>query len=592
MCVRKQLLYGVLLALTVALQVLAGHPQFFAYSIIFINIYWIANELLTPTEQRLKKLSFSALTITTACILGLSIGAVQILPTLEFTQNSTRQAGLTDESINFLSWRIIDISSLIAPFYDFTPEPRSLERLTEIGWPFDERYSYMGIIPLFLALTAIPFAAKDRRVLIFTLSGAFFFLLAFGQQSPLGILLKIPPFNMFRIPAKFTVFFQLAATILAVHTLTILVNKAVVASKQTITREKKYISIILIALCFITVLDTAPKLHRLYPLVEASWWYETLQTVQTYQQEITANGHNTISKWYTERIIGQNYNEQLQKQYLKQDPKLWENQVQLFKNNRELIPASNMLYYDVPLLTNAVNSLGIKVKWVSDIENILFFTPVEGEIPAQYKTLMRLSGAKYVIHDNAIIDTQIENRNITSFKTGQDQIGIYAIKKPLPFIQVPQNIKYVPQNDTFKALVEDFNPDKDMILTREDKDGETDTLLQTDTGKISFLPINKTKMQINTNFPKETYILIRQAYYPGWEAKTATQKLKVLRADHAFQGLKVPPGEQHIVLSYTPHSFWYGAYISITASIVWIILACTALILKKLQVKRAEENII
>jgi hypothetical protein len=583
----KKIRIGLVLALTVVLQVVAGHPQFLAYSLIFITAYWFLSQIILPTNK-LKTLLINSIIIIVACTLGLAMGAVQLLPTLEFTQNSTRQSGLSDENINFLSFRLKDISNLILPFSNFSPNPRSLARLVEVGWPFDERYVYMGIIPLLLALCAIPVVPKDRRALSIASLGLFFFLLSFGGQSPIGIVLKIPPFNLFRIPVKFMVFFQFAVAFLSVYTLNQIANRKNSQSKAEVKGSSNNTVIIVITvLLVITSLDTGLKLYTLYPLVKAEWWYSHPLTLQTYTKEITNNNHTSSIKYYTEKIIGQNYNEQIQKQYLEHDPKLWEErQRELFKNNRELLHANNMLYYDVPLLTNAINSLAIKIKWYSDIENVLFFeraTPdtQDTTVSERYLKLSRLTGARYIIHDTTIKNDQLDLVKATNFTTGQDQIGFYKLKNPLQFIQIPKNIIFVKENDTFTALLKDsFNPATDMVLpSLEEKPVQTQDIH----GDIKFLPINKTKIKILTNLSHEGYIFIRQSYYPGWQVKINNEDntTPVIRANHAFQAIKLPSGPQSVILQYVPKSFFIGRYISIASTIIYCCVLLLSLKKKK-----------
>ncbi|MBV9133250.1 MAG: YfhO family protein [Chloroflexi bacterium] len=50
--------------------------------------------------------------------------------------------------------------------------------------------------------------------------------------------------------------------------------------------------------------------------------------------------------------------------------------------------------------------------------------------------------------------------------------------------------------------------------------------------------------------------------YPGWEASLDDAQLPVLRADHAFIGIVVPPGTGEVRLTYTPRLSWLGALIS------------------------------
>jgi len=576
-----RLLYIPLYATTVALQIFSGHPQFTAYALMFNALYFLITNVLD--RPNFKKFILSSVLISLGLILGIVIGAVQLLPTLEFTQNSTRQSGISEESSNFLSLRISDLSTFIAPFSNFTQEPRSIGRLANIGWPFDERYSYIGILPLFLAIFALPFILKDKRIIIFSFLGLFFLLLSLGNQSPTGILLRIPPLNMFRLPAKFTVFFQFSMAILATYALTIILNKYI-KTKPFEQNNKKIVVITLIII--ITILDTAPKVYTLYPLVKGEDWYQTPQTVLSYRQDLqkTQNPNDFAP------ILGQDYNIQLQKQYLFQDPSLWaDHQTEVFKNNREILPAFNMLYYNVPLLSNAINSAGLKVGYYSEIENELFFaspkvksqTQTQTSYSKPYWSLARLAGAKYIIHDQTLVDDNAELIGKSSFSTGQDQIGLYKVKDPLPFIQIPTNVQIVEDNQTFDAISSDkFNPQTDLILSDKQIDKNTNIQAPQINSDNQATTYTKTAQQIEINLKSESpeYLLIRQTFYPGWQASIDDQNTEILRANHAFQAIYIKnPGAHKIKLQYIPKSFQNGLLISEIGLSIYIALLVTTI---------------
>ncbi len=569
-----RLIYIPAFATTVALQIFSGHPQFTAYALMFNALYFLASIILE--KQTFKKTIISTSIVILGLILGFGIGAIQLLPTLEFTQNSTRQSGISEESANFLSFRIQDLITFVSPFYDFNHEPRTPERLANIGWPFDERYSYIGIIPILLGLMVLPFVLKDKRVLILTFLGIFFLVLSFGNQSPIGILLRIPPLNMFRLPAKFTVFFQFAMAIAATYTLYVLLNKYR-KDKPGENSNKK--TVIIATIIVITVMDTTLKVYRLYPLVKGGEWYQTPSTVKAY---IAQEGVNQTDR--LPPILGQDYNVQLQKQYFYQSPDLWNTkQTEVFKNNREILPAFNMLYYKVPLLTNAINSAGLKVNYYSQIENELFFarekviSETQTSYTETYWKLARLAGAQYMIHDDTLHDENVELIAKSSLTTGQDQINLYKIKDPLAFIQIPQNIQIIPETQTYQAILSDqFNPQTDLIISNAQAMNQTESPSSDDSTYTIKTQIPE-QIQINITTTAPQYILIRQTFYPGWSASIDGKITEVLRANHAFQAVRIPDAGAHqILLTYSPTSFTTGRLVTIVSLVIYTLLITTA----------------
>jgi hypothetical protein len=566
-------------ATTLALQVFSGHPQFMAYALIFNSLYFILTTIFQ--KQAFKKTILNSFVVGISIILGFGLGSVQLLPTLEFTQNSTRQSGITEESANFLSFRIKDLQTLVTPFYDFNHEPRSLARLGSIGWPFDERYSYLGLIPLILGILAYPFVIKNKHALIFSVLAIFFLLLSLGNQSPIGALLRIPPLNMFRLPAKFTVFFQFSMAILATYALIQILSKVTKNNQNKIKTTRAIIAI----LTLLTVIDTAPKIYRLYPLVKGESWFEIPQTVVDYKKQIAAIDTNQKPP-----VLGQDYNVQLQKQYLEQDPRLWNDlQKEVYKNNKNILPAFNMLYYDLPLLTNAINSAGLKVNWYSQIENRLFFSQDKVVYMGKtsysdtYWSLARLAGAHYFIHDETLED---ENANIigkTSFTTGQDQIGLYQINNPLPFIQIPKKVSAVPNGQTYQAIIEPvFDPSSDLVLSTDQIKKIPEISESNFEDQIDFKINNDQSIDIFLQNQKSQFIFIRQSYYPGWTATVNDQPTPIYRANHAFNAIYLKETNfQNIKLRYTPTSFANGLLITTVSFVIYAVLIVASLVIRR-----------
>lgn len=76
--------------------------------------------------------------------------------------------------------------------------------------------------------------------------------------------------------------------------------------------------------------------------------------------------------------------------------------------------------------------------------------------------------------------------------------------------------------------------------------------------------INEQPGQINLTYDtkKETDLIIRNAWYPGWIAYLNGTKHAVEKYDNLFQKVDLPSGQGEIILKYEPESFKYGMVIS------------------------------
>jgi hypothetical protein len=63
-------------------------------------------------------------------------------------------------------------------------------------------------------------------------------------------------------------------------------------------------------------------------------------------------------------------------------------------------------------------------------------------------------------------------------------------------------------------------------------------------------------------------LLVRELFYPGWEARVDGERVPVVAADYLFQGVPVPPGLRTVVLRFNPLSFRVGLGISAASLVV------------------------
>jgi len=198
-----------------ALQFLAGHMQAVLITAVFVFVWQFIHFVANIKQQNRKsitrnhpvKILIDALIVHfgplfAAIILGGVIASVQLIPTLELIQHSSRQGGLSPNEALSFSLHPLLLSRALLPNYD---EPLFIE--------------YVTLLPLTALLLAV-FGAwfGKRRLVIVSLviiAGLGLFL-ALGIFNPLNhILVRMPGFNLFRVPARWLLLYALAVALLA-----------------------------------------------------------------------------------------------------------------------------------------------------------------------------------------------------------------------------------------------------------------------------------------------------------------------------------------------------------------------------------------
>ncbi len=193
---RKQ---AVAIAAIFSLQLLAGHTQTAFISGVAMGV-WV---IFMPRRGGSRTAPTRWIPLVIGGMMALLITAVQLLPTLELTQFSSRQGGLTVNEV-----------------LSFSLPPTTLTRALLPAWNqslFSEYVAFFPLIILAFALTGAwrwkkaPIGVRPAIVLI--LLGLF---LAFGAYNPANWLFAhLPGFNLFRVPARWLVLYTLGVALLA-----------------------------------------------------------------------------------------------------------------------------------------------------------------------------------------------------------------------------------------------------------------------------------------------------------------------------------------------------------------------------------------
>lgn len=148
---------------------------------------------------------------------GFALGALVALPALEFAHNSTRGAGRADQLEWSMSW-----AQLLSVAWPFAEQPRSRY------WGGEDQFFilvlFLGTLTCVLALVGL---GRSRRVWPFAAGALVLTALALGAHfPPAALLLRLPPFHLFRYPVKYFVGAAFCLAVLAAFGLDVLARRA------------------------------------------------------------------------------------------------------------------------------------------------------------------------------------------------------------------------------------------------------------------------------------------------------------------------------------------------------------------------------
>ncbi|WP_010587169.1 hypothetical protein [Schlesneria paludicola] len=268
--------FAIGLSVALGLQLLAGHFHLAFITLLFIATYipyrvWIRSDAvadLPATDDSARRRTFLVAALMLAVVAGGGLAAVQLLPSWELKQRSSRVATSTDydpayghmppvyASQLIAPWQwynllevdeenvVRDLAEFVAPWHWFGPRqspmnPQSLCTLDEAvqgsrfaaltaGTNKVEAHCYCGLIPVVMALIAIVEWLKTKRpgtrvngaesllqrtAGYWIVAGLFGLVYATGVLFPIGRLL--PGFSFFRGPGRYGIMTTLAIALLA-----------------------------------------------------------------------------------------------------------------------------------------------------------------------------------------------------------------------------------------------------------------------------------------------------------------------------------------------------------------------------------------
>lgn len=581
----NKFIYILLNSLLLGLSILGGHPQIVIYSQLIVYPYWLARWWLRgqqfsngqnqeePIEKKQRRSGlFFIIGIIIYTILGLGIGAGQLLPSYEFTTNSTRSGGLNEASASYYSLELKDLYTLIKPFVYYSNE-HSVEGFRANGWPADEKYIYTGIIPIILALSAIILARKNVFAWIFAAVFIFAWLFALGNKTVFVVLLKIPPISFFRIPYRISFLMSLSVAVLSVMGLQAIMRQRVFEKVNTLV--KKGLVIILVLFVFF---DLRMHAKELYPEVDGRTWYQTPQSV-SYLKENLVNQERVTEEAYFNMSFP----------YFVNNPTLWDDR-QVHKNLRNALPIFLNLLYDIPKNTPAANSGGLKVARYDELESVVFFEGFDykenGKIEARdsYLFLNRIMGVRYIL-SNKLFQTYVTSLvKKIDFNDSQAPVYIYEFFDYFPRqFMVPRAENEDPEKIKKHLIDVDFEPLQKIYVEKDPEWGAEGGY----SANSHFIKYEDTEVVIKAQASGDGFLFLSDTYYPGWRAWVDGNETEILRANYAFRAVKVPQGEHEVVFKYQPDSVKWGVAISLGAGFLGILGIGVLLVT---ETKKSKEN--
>ena len=184
------------------------------------------------------------------------------------------------------------------------------------------------------------------------------------------------------------------------------------------------------------------------------------------------------------------------------------------------------------------------------------------------KTLLNLLGVRYLIYSSNDLNNPFELpfSNTYSLKFDDGKYKIFENPEYYKRARLVGNYKVVAEKqDVVSEMLNKTDLKKTVVLT------ENPGISDLGEGEVKIVNYGPNKVEITTSSSKSSILLLSDNYFPGWKVNINNKPGKILQADYTLRAVAVPAGINNVVFRYEPDSFKYGIIISGT-TLIFIIL--------------------
>lgn len=620
----KDHINSIFLGIIIGLQLLAGHPNMtflcvFIYFIYFIYEIVRSTVLIKRSNDDSPPLLFGITSFILSLVVGIGISAIQLIPTLEFINLSSRQE-MSFESASAYPFTLKSLTTFFSPYSFGNPASGSYKLNIYSEGVFWENASYLGLLPfaliLYLILSTlwkkigslrssfkknkkshfdngnflesflkkIPlfFSASYTRFFMFL---AFLsFVLMLGSATPLFKFLwnNVPGFSLFRFPSRFNLFLIMSLSIVSSIVAEKLLKKLQslksnyfqIRSGKILQKQKDKNT------------DPDEEVHISWPLGRKSSAVLLLAFViadlavfaNSYVAYIDADKFTKIPQM-AEKLPSDkdSYRIYSTTQYGESPYQLfgWKNADPILAFNNTIAPNKNLFYNLSSFNDRGWFEGGLSLERRNKIENYLLSGDANQVVLGK---LLGLYNVKYIISFFDIPGIEIYKENEVDLGANfGEKIKIFRNDQVLPHVYFVPEAKYVEsEQDAFNNVVslEHLGPktvilEDKPIIQPEEFNGVLETFKKEN--PVIITTDENTKLQISAEIKNHGFLVLSDIYYPGWKVFVDGKEDKILRANYLVRAVELNPGKHDVIFIYDPLSFKIGAGVSVfTVTIIFL----------------------
>ena len=572
----------------VAMQILAGHPQYVYYTFITATIYLFVNWASLPAKRTKKTLGGAGMGLLIIYFAGGLLSAVQIFTGLQASAESVRSIGLPYTFAAMFSFPPENLLTVFSPWFF-----GDMSRIPYWGrCYFWEMSLFMGLSGVLLATLGTMHSSPSNRHSAIAMI-AILVILALGVHLPLYQFLHawFPGYDKFRGTSKFIFFATLFMAMLAAMGMHHLLEKTKRSWKTPLGTLGLTLLLLAASLWMQTTTDGASgPWHRLMAMIGASGESYLPSAIFTNGGFIRISGTFAAKQFVTAAAIGFIFSLLLMWRVYR--PRTAAYAIALlvafemmtfayvirptFLLTAARMPALENFARSHPEDVRSLNLVHPNSALSSNMKDIWGLDPA---VPLRYAQFMAFiqkgdpdKPSQYVnFREVHPLFAMLRCRYVITMN--HNNLMLQDLGPVMPRFNLVHKWRVRTTRDgIFRDLsAAGFDPRQEAILERSPQ--PRPALGATGTISIEETATDFTILRLSLSAP--SLLLITDSYSKGWQAiplAESTQNVyEVLPANYTLMAVPLERGYHHIMFRYAPPAFTIGKWVSICALILYIL---------------------
>jgi len=536
-----------------ALQILGGYPTFWCYTLPAVCAY--AAYGLSGKGDRSKSLRFSWISDFVVSVLifvavGLSLSAVQWIPTLEMLPWTVRSGGLSYSQAMYPYYGWPQLLNWLTMTFQGDPWKNPMQ--VEIGFErFWEGASYIGVIPLILALfCSVEGVKRPGRHRFFSALFVVSLALALATLPYKLLWALVPVFRFFRGPSRFL--------FLAVFSGSLLAGLGLDRLRRKLQFHPSRDRLLTGSLIVLTLADLWSYGFKHTMTVPPSIWLKAPKVADKLRNPLTRAGPlGTDDVFVT-----------LCRRAISKGTLTPADRLRPYLAYKELLGPSTEPTWGLQGSWSYYSE--VRLKRLKDLHDHSWLTAVNGKVvlPLETSNVLKLQAIEFLITPGPINDSRCELIETSHPLADGPTVFLYKLAKFLPraFV-VSKRVAARTSEDVIAHILSlNFDPSQMVILEKPSPEGNPAAA----GSDINWEKDEPDEIRLQTHMKGDGYLVLSDTYYPGWQATVDGERTKILQANGNFRALWLKKGEHRISFTFKPLSFRIGLMISALSGLMLV----------------------